>query len=849
MVSKFENKTVEELKEICRQKNITGYSKLKKEDLIKLVKKNSKRKNVKVKKSKKGGTNNNKLILTNENIKKAVNDWLSNKGEATELYGHISEWDTSNVTNMNYLFSINKDTRNIKFNDFNDDISNWNVSNVSTMKAMFAGAIIFNQDLNNWNTSNVKDMESMFQTARSFNGNISEWNVSNVSTMKAMFAGAAKFNQDLDKWNTSKVEDMESMFRGAKSFNGNISNWNVSNVKNMEAMFYLAIAFNQPLNDWNVSNVSNMDSMFLGASSFNQPINTKIVERPDSTTYTAWDVSKVTTMAETFYQALAFNQPIDNWDVSKVDNMNAMFAATEAFNQPIDNWDVSNVTDMSFMFSSAQAFNQPIGSWDVSKVTNMGTMFPDATSFNQPIGDWNVSSVSNMYGMFYHAEAFNQPIGGWNVSKVETMDYMFDGARSFDQNISNWVIQDNTTFTDIFKNCSISRQNKPPIILSRNQLALIPQNTSMQNTSNSSLLIKKNILKSNNNTCYTKLYDYILKLDNNILINKKFQFEAQKGIDVGGLSRTVFDLFYKTYIHKFFKYSDNNNKNLGMIIKKNISNNENIAKFYEATNKLIILAEKGKLQIFIPINEELLKLLKNEDPIQEINLNKKNSYDNLQLLNNKIRKTTYGPNSKISDVLMKKNENKNEKKWNKNFDNIKNNNEKKEVYFRRYLYSLGFRNDKYFEIMKEWIKEYWLKNPTLFTNKMPSYAKEDFMKRIILKEGGTEQKLNNLKKNSTNSIINNYPNVEVLLEYIKNGTDKDRKKFCNWATGSIFSNSLITITLNNYSGYNKQGNQVPFQSHTCFNRIDVYKTNPNPLYNRNQLNAQISGNSTSFHIE
>ena len=50
MVSKFENKTVEELKEICRQKNITGYSKLKKEDLIKLVKKNSKRKNVKVKK-------------------------------------------------------------------------------------------------------------------------------------------------------------------------------------------------------------------------------------------------------------------------------------------------------------------------------------------------------------------------------------------------------------------------------------------------------------------------------------------------------------------------------------------------------------------------------------------------------------------------------------------------------------------------------------------------------------------------------------------------------------------------------------------------------------------------------
>ena len=46
MVSKLINKTVEELKFICRQKNITGYSKLNKEDLIKLVKKNSKIKNL-----------------------------------------------------------------------------------------------------------------------------------------------------------------------------------------------------------------------------------------------------------------------------------------------------------------------------------------------------------------------------------------------------------------------------------------------------------------------------------------------------------------------------------------------------------------------------------------------------------------------------------------------------------------------------------------------------------------------------------------------------------------------------------------------------------------------------------
>ncbi len=38
---------------------------------------------------------------------------------------------------------------------FNGDISNWNTSNVTNMAGMFAYANLFNQDLNNWDTSNV----------------------------------------------------------------------------------------------------------------------------------------------------------------------------------------------------------------------------------------------------------------------------------------------------------------------------------------------------------------------------------------------------------------------------------------------------------------------------------------------------------------------------------------------------------------------------------------------------------------------------------------------------------------------------------------------------------------------
>ena len=55
--------------------------------------------------------------LLDNNIKTAVNLWISDRNTALSTYGHIKDWDTSEVTNMNNLF-YSKST-------FNDDISGW----------------------------------------------------------------------------------------------------------------------------------------------------------------------------------------------------------------------------------------------------------------------------------------------------------------------------------------------------------------------------------------------------------------------------------------------------------------------------------------------------------------------------------------------------------------------------------------------------------------------------------------------------------------------------------------------------------------------------------------------------
>ena len=188
---------------------------------------------------------------TKEELKNAVMRWVD--GDRDSL-GNISEWNTSNITDMSNLF--------YELNDFNEDISRWDVSNVENMEGMFNEAKAFNQPIGNWKVSNVTNMRDMFNAAKAFNQPIGGWDVSKVKNMDGMFMNAITFNQPIGDWNVSSVINMELMFYKAKAFNKPIGNWNVSNVTNMDAMFYKAEAFNQPIGDWDVSKAPIMTDMF-----------------------------------------------------------------------------------------------------------------------------------------------------------------------------------------------------------------------------------------------------------------------------------------------------------------------------------------------------------------------------------------------------------------------------------------------------------------------------------------------------------------------------------------------------------------------------------------------------------
>ncbi|MEY2695662.1 MAG: hypothetical protein RLZZ72_918 [Actinomycetota bacterium] len=321
-------------------------------------------------------------------------------------------------------------------NFYNCDLSSWDTSNVTDMSYMFSDATYFNGNISNWDTSNVTDMSYMFAYASSFNQPIGNWNISAVTNLESMFQGAELFNQPIGNWDTSSVSNLSSMFYVAESFNQPIANWDTSQVTDMAFTFRRAYSFNQPIANWDTSQVTYMYDMFNDATSFNQPIGN-------------WNTSNVTDMSEMLSGADVFNQPIGNWNTSNVTDMNEMFYGADVFNQPIGNWNTSAVTDMSYMFYRANAFNQPIGNWNLSSVTDTQYMFYEARSFNQDLGDWNTASVSNMTHMFYGANSFNQDIQSWETASVTDMSFMFARATNFNSFLG-WDTSAVTTMESMF---------------------------------------------------------------------------------------------------------------------------------------------------------------------------------------------------------------------------------------------------------------------------------------------------------------------------------------------------------------------------------------------------------------
>lgn len=179
----------------------------------------------------------------------------------TKLYKlDLSDWDTSNVTNMANIFGRCSSLSYL-------NVSGWDTSNVTSMSNMFllCGKLP-SLDVSHFNTSNVKDMDYMFNTCESLVSlDVSHFNTSKVTNMNYMFYGCRKLTYlDVSHFNTNNVLTMSNMFNYCRLLKLlNVSNFDTSKVTNMDGMFQNCESLvSLDLSNFDTSKVTNMERMF-----------------------------------------------------------------------------------------------------------------------------------------------------------------------------------------------------------------------------------------------------------------------------------------------------------------------------------------------------------------------------------------------------------------------------------------------------------------------------------------------------------------------------------------------------------------------------------------------------------
>ena len=223
--------------------------------------------------------------------------------------------DTSNVTNMRYMFYDCTKLKNL-------DLSTFNTINATDMGFMFAGCPdVASFDLSEFDTTNVTDMNDMFEDCSALtNLDLSTFNTTNVTDMSFMFEGCSVLtNLDLSTFNTTNVTDMHYMFSGCSGLtNLNVSTFNTTNVTAMNGMFeYCSGLTSLDVPGFDTTNATGMGYMFANCSGLT------------SLDLSTFNTTNVTNMNGMFSgcSKLVTIYASDKWNTDKVDNSIYMFSS------------------------------------------------------------------------------------------------------------------------------------------------------------------------------------------------------------------------------------------------------------------------------------------------------------------------------------------------------------------------------------------------------------------------------------------------------------------------------------------------------------------------------------------
>ncbi|MBO5043682.1 MAG: BspA family leucine-rich repeat surface protein [Alistipes sp.] len=334
-------------------------------------------------------------------------------------------FNTSNVTNMSYMFSGCEALTAL-------DVSNFDTSNVTNMYGMFNKCrALKTLDLSNFDTSNVTTMGSMFQYCGVLTSvDISSFNTANVTNMSSMFFCCyALKSLDVSHFNTSNVTNMSCLFGYCQALTSlDVKNFDTSKVTNMQQMFDECNVLSKlDVSNFDTSNVTKMGNMFRKC---------KALKTLDLSNF---NTSNVTSMSDMFNDCLSLTSlDLNNFDTSNVTNMSSMFRSCSSLTTlAVSKFNTSNVTNMSYMFSGCAALTTlDVSNFDTSNVANIAGLFSGCKALaTLDVSNFNTSNVTNMSSMFYNCNS---------LSSLDLTKFTFNGT----VNCKNMLSSIGSKYTD-----------------------------------------------------------------------------------------------------------------------------------------------------------------------------------------------------------------------------------------------------------------------------------------------------------------------------------------------------------------------------------------------------------------
>ncbi|HFU6522294.1 TPA: BspA family leucine-rich repeat surface protein [Enterococcus hirae] len=386
----------------------------------------------------------------------------------TEIEG-LSQLDTSNVTNMEYMFHGMRSVTSL-------DVSGFDTSNVTNMDAMFYSmSNVTSLDVSGFDTSKVTEMAFMFDSmSRLTSLDLNSFDTSKVTVMDSMFFGMQSLTSlDISGFDTSNVAYMGDMFRRMSSLTSlDLSNFDTSKVTDMGGMFadtplkklilgdtfkfvesgsenakltsawkradgkgkvYTAADF---MNNYGTGDLT--AGTYVSATgwwgtspyNFDENTGTLTIEAGELSGYekSPWNSGTVD------YEAI--KKIVLSGKVVAPKYSGYLFSSTYTGKQlknvteieGLSQLDTSNVTDMRCMFSDMRSvINLDVSGFDTSNVTSMNYMFKNMSSITSlDVSGFDTSNVTGMYTMFQGlSRVTSLDLSNFDTHKVTDMRDMF----------------------------------------------------------------------------------------------------------------------------------------------------------------------------------------------------------------------------------------------------------------------------------------------------------------------------------------------------------------------------------------------------------------------------------------